>query len=524
MKRKVTIAMSFAVLIMLMVASSVGAQYDGYVWNSLYQVVNMGDAPADITVNYYDKDGVQQSAYQFFQDVPPGSSRIVVQIRDDDDLASGRYSAVISADQPVAAFTNLHLMPAGATEYTGENIKAPFASYNAESTGGTKVTLPAVMYNWYDYWSEFFIMNVGSGPANITIEYIPGVLAGQTTGKHDVTDSATIPQYASITRSQQSMSSLGAPSGSFSGRFLGSAVITSDQPIVAVANQHNTDQFKMLSYNGFTGEGSEKIVVPVHMRGYYGYYSTLLIANPSTDTTANVTITYTPDPTPGRNEVLSGSIAPVEVDHTIAPQTALTRYDGPPATDEQSDLDDDTVYTRFFGSVQVTSDIPVVVMSNEESVYGTSDNPGDGQAGSFNGIPVSTATPDIVVPVIMADYYGWYTTLVVQNTTGTAGTCDITYTSDGVNSARTNHEATYTHELPANGSFTVYEGRKGGQEIGDINSDPQWRTTSGQQFLGAATIHCKDSGDNGINVVAIVNEEQDLNQRDTLLTLNTFNK
>jgi len=510
MKRKVTIAVSFAVLIMLMVASSVGAQYSGYLWSSVYQVVNMGDSPADITIDYYDDTGAPVTAAQkFFQDIPPGNSRLVVQFTDDPSLPSGRYSAVISADQPVAAIANLQLVPSGASSFAPE---PPFATYSAESQGSTSVILPAVMYNWYGYYTEIFIMNVGSGLASVDIEYIPGTVNGTATGSALTDSDNTIAKFASLNISQESETALGAPSGTYAGRFLGSAVLTSDQPIVAVVNQHNVADRKLMTYNGFTDDGSTHVAAPVHMRGYYNYYSTLLIANPSSTTDAHVEITYTPDPN-RPNTVWSGTVGPVTASHTIPPQTALTRYDGPTATDVQSDLDDDPVYTRFFGSVLVVSDIPVVVQVNQEAI-----SSGDAQGGSYNGIPVSTASTDVVVPVIMADYYQYYTTLVVQNVTSTAGSCNITYTSDGVYSSVKNHSATYTHAIPADGAFTVYEGRKGTPE-GDINTDVQWVAGDGtRRFLGSATISCD------VNVVAFVNEEKDILGQDSMYTYNAFNK
>ncbi|HWQ83989.1 MAG TPA: hypothetical protein VN363_05450 [Anaerolineales bacterium] len=510
MKRKTTIGAAFALLILVVVVGTVGAQYAGFSWTSVYQVVNMGDAPADITVSYFDGNGVQQTHQQVFTDVPSGSSRLVVQFTDDTALGSGLFSAVVAADQPVAAIANLQLVPDGATSY---NPAPPFGTYSAEGQGSTSVILPAVMYNWYNYYTEVYIMNVGTGAASVDIEYIPGVVNGVATGTAlDDLDNA-VPQYASLNISQQAESGLGAPPGAYAGRFLGSAILTSDQPIIAIVNQHNVNDSKLMTYNGFTDGGSLDVAAPVHMRGYYGYYSTLLVANPSTSAAAHVEITYTPDLS-RPNVVSSGSIAPVTVPFTIDPQTSLTRHDGPTATDVQSDLDDTNVYTRFFGSVRVTSDIPVVVLANQEALAAT-----DAQGGSYNGAAVSTGTAEVVIPVIMADYYGYYTTTVVQNMTGTDGVCDITYTSDGTYSSVKNLSETYHHELPGNGAFTIYEGRKGGVEDGDINADDQWIAGDGtRRFLGAATMTCD------VDVVSFVNEEKDILLEDSMYTYNAFNK
>ena len=502
-------------LVCLVFTGGAFAQYAGYSWYTAYQVVNMGGAPADITISYYDTSGVEQVAAQrTYNDVPAGGSVLVVQFTDDTSLSSGRYSAVVSADQPIAAVANQQLVAAGSPSYSPG---PPFSTYSGQDQGATTITLPSVMYNWYGYYTEVYIMNVGTTTAsNVDITYIPGDIGGAPTGASGVTDlNNTIPLFASLQKSQQAMTSLGAPSGTFAGRFLGSATITADQPVIAVVNQHNVSTYKLMTYNGFTA-GSTNIAMPSIMRGYYGYYTTLIVANPSSSATAHVTITYTPNTTQTYyNTAAPGStIAPVTASYDIGPQISLTRYDGPGATDAQSDLDDaPNAYIKFYGSAIVSSDIPVVVQVNEEAI-----SSGDDQAGSYNGIPTSSATQDIVVPVILADFYGYYTSLVVQNATSTDGSCDVTYTSDGVYSSVPNHSDTYTHLLSADGSFLVYEGRKGSLEIGDINHDVQWRAGGYGRFIGAATIHCT------VNAVAFVNEEADVAQRDSMYTFNTFNK
>ena len=505
-----------AIILSLVLVASTFAQFADPEYTT-YNVVNMTDEEANVAVTYYDSNGVAQTAANKSFTLPASGSKLVVQYTDDPNLPTGAYSAVISADKEIAAIVNQEFAVSGQSSYSPH---APFSTYSGQSQGATEITLPAVMYNWYGYYTDIYIMNVGSAAAtNVDITYVPGQMdvgsGPEATGASGVTDNDnTVARYASLNVSQESLTSLGAPSGTFSGRFLGSAVITSDQPIIAVVNQVNVGATKLMTYNGFTG-GSTKVAGPSYMRGYYGYYTTVLVANPDLSATANVTVTYNPDTSETYyNEVEPGStIAPVTVNHTIAPQKALTRYDGYDATDGQSDLDDaPNAYIKFFGSIVVESDIPVMVQVNVEA-----QSTGDGQAGSYNGIPTSEGSQNLVVPVILADFYGYYTALIVQNTTGTPGTCDVTYTSDGDYSAVQNHNETYSHSLAADGSFTVYEGRKGNVEDGDINSDPAtWESGGNKQFIGSATISCS------VPVVAFVNEEADVAQQDSMYTFNTF--
>ena len=513
---KIKIAIGFSIVMALLLGTVAFAQYAGKSFYTAYQVVNMGDGLADITIDYYDENGVlQTAASKQFSDVAPGGNVLVVQYTDDTSLTGGRYSAVISSNQPIAAITNLQLVDDAASGYQPE---APFSTYGGQSEGSLTLTLPAVMYNWFGWYTEFYVMNVGSGAANnIDIAYAPGKLdlgsGAQNTGATGVTDNDnTIAQFAALEKSQESQSALGAGgSDLLTGRFLGSATITSDQPVIAVVNQHNTGAKKLMTYNGFANAGATDILVPNAMRGYFSFYSTMLISNPSATGTATVDLVYTPEA--GNAYILPAGGGTFTVTHTIAPQTALTRYDGADSSDVQSDLDDE--FTRFFGSVRVLSDIPVMVQVNVEAKTGGTE---PGQAGSYNGIPVADATIEIVAPVILADFYGIYTTLVVQNASATDGSCNITYTSDSVYSSVTDHSETYTHSISGNGGFTVYEGRAGGLEVGDINSDSAWQAGGFGRFLGGATISCD------VPVVAFVNEETATNGVDTMYTMNTFNK
>jgi hypothetical protein len=506
-----------ALVCVAMLSGTVFAQYSDP-WYTSYQVVNVGTGPANIVVSYYDSAGNEVVAAQrTFSAVPAGGSKLVLQY-DETALGTGAFSAVIQADQPIVAITNQQLNPASAGKWVGN---PPYSTYSGEAEGSFNVTLPAVMYNWYNYYTEMYVMNVGTGSALLDISYVPGAMdvgsGSEPTGRTGQTQlDLPIPQFASKLVSQESMTNLGATSGTFTGRFLGSAVLTADQPIVAVVNQHNVASKKLMTYNGFAG-GALKIAAPSYMRGYYGYYTTLLIANPSTTQTANVTLTYVPDTSnPVYNAPAPGSsIGTVTVNHSIPPQKALTRYDGYGATDGQSDLDDDVhAYTRFFGSVKVDSNIDVMVQVNVEAKSGATEA---AQAGSYNGIPYNAGTNDLVAPVILADFYGYYTTMIVQNVDTTAGTCNISYTSDDTYSAVKSHTETYSHAIPLNGSFTVYEGRAGGQEVGDINSDAAWRSGGNQQFIGAATLDCT------VKVVAFINEEKNVNGFDSMYTMNAFN-
>jgi hypothetical protein len=78
----------------LALVSIAQAQYPNPWWTT-YQVVNMGNGPANIVIDYYDANGnVQTAARKTFSNVPVGGSVLVVQYTDDPALSPGRLAPI----------------------------------------------------------------------------------------------------------------------------------------------------------------------------------------------------------------------------------------------------------------------------------------------------------------------------------------------------------------------------------------------------------------------------------------------
>lgn len=503
-------------LLVAIIVSTSSAQYSGFSWGTTYQIVNIGSGATDISVRYYDSAGAEDAdAARTFTDVNAGASVKVIQVRDDTSLGNGSYSALVSAGQPVAAIVNQELYPVGST-----SPQPPFSSYSGitPEQSGNEVFLPVAMYNYYTYYTEIIIMNTeGSDATGITIDYYPTTVNGTVMGNQVLNVAVdTLKPNQSITVSQKEMSQLGI-------RFLGSAVVDSPNAKVAVVvNQHSPTNYKLMTYNGFV-QGTTKAYIPNHMRGYFGYYNSLTIANPNSSS-ACVRLTYSPSGS--YNVVSSGSVGSVSVDYKIDGYKNLNRYDGPTASDNQSDLDDSNVYTRFFGSVTIesitssttvtgcpASALPIVAITNGESISGSNL---DSQSGSFNGISNSDATTKLASPMIYSGFYGYYTSTVVQNTTNIETSCTFTYTSDSVESTIKNRTEAYVATLPANGIINIYEGTKGGAR-GHINTDTDWSNGTYARFNGSVVIEC------GQPVVGYANLEADILMKDSMYSFNLVN-
>jgi hypothetical protein len=507
---------ALSVIIVLVVGSSTAAQYSNP-WFTSYQIQNIGSESADIHVDYYDEAGaLQDTAGQDYFGVPAGGSVVVVQKTDDPDLGEGKFSAVIRANQPIAAIANQQLVSASEE---GFDPIAPYSSYSAGEKGAETVILPVIMHNWFGYYTEIFIQNVGREDAeDVDISYYPTTIDELTTGAVGQMDNDNaISRFATLTKNQQDMTELGAPQiisgsllidGPWTGRFLGAAVIQSDQPVVVVVNQHKPQDAKLFTYKGFSS-GSKRIGAPIYMRGHFGYYASLTIGNVSLTDTANITITYHSDneySMPERHQDQS-----VVVNHLIPPGESINRYDGPPAGDDQSDLDDDIAFTQFFGTVMIESDQPIVAIVNQEAV-----KPGAAQAGTYSAMDIYRATTKVSIPLIQSDFYGYYTSLTIQSTTGVDGYVYITYTSDEIYSTVKNVSKTYKHSVSGAAPLNIYEGTKGEIQIGDINQDPVTWGGPNSGFIGSAIITAT------VPVVAFVNEESDVLDVDTMYSFNAF--
>lgn len=488
---KKLVAITIILLLTLTLVPLASAQYT-YPWYTSYMIQNLDTSgQASVIVAYYDSNGNRITGADKSLTIPAGGQVTVVQYTDDPSL-SGRYSAVISSDRPVAVIVNQQTAPPG---FSYMNSTPPFASYTGFESGSNQIILPEIMYNWFGYYTEFFVQNVGSSQANVQVTYYPGLA-----GASGVVQTASIAPYASHHFSQKNMASLGAPSGTYAGRFIGSAVISSTQPVVAVVNEHNEAAKKLFTYNSFSG-GSTDLVAPSILRGHFGWYTSLSIANPSLAQTATVTITYYADTVYSLPSNLRGTT--VVKTFTIGPGKALTRYDGTGASPTMDpSLSDLTSFTRFFGTARIQSDIPVVAKVNQES--------DGGNAEAYNCIDATTASRKVVVPLIQAKFYGFYTSLTVQNLSDSPGTITITYTSDGTYSSPTNTSFTVTRSIPARGQYNSWEG--GLTTTGDVYNSGIFT-----RFNGSAII------ESDVPIVAIVNEEKKGSGADYGYSFNVIN-
>ncbi len=244
------------------------------------------------------------------------------------------------------------------------------------------------------------------------------------------------------------------PLSAVSDGFNGSAVILSDQPVVAIANvtggawnAHNA------SYTGFS-EGALAVNLPLLHYNNWGWYSWFNVQNVGT-AAANVDIYYT-DGTESLGNV-------------IQPNLAVT-----------FDQADETHGPAIFAA-RVESDQPVVVTVMEV---------GPRMLLGYNGF--TTAHPNPVMPFVAANNWGYTIGIQIQNTGTASRDVTVTYTPSVAGTACSE---TKTIAGGASETFGLYA-----WEASDADADNN--CVNGETFIGSGQV--TDSGSEPL--VSIVNQ------------------
>jgi hypothetical protein len=330
---------------------------DYYGWNSYFAVQNAGASATTVTVHYYDATGAEVDTDT--QTIQAYASYIFRQ-PDNPDLPSGFVgSAVIEGGgQNIAVICNFYNV---CTDHT----TAQFHSYNGFTSGSTKLYVPRVVKDYYNYQSGLKVQNISeTASTRVKVTYYfggntyeqtsPSIGPGQAWGPY-LGDETQVPMLAGV-------------SGS------GSAIIESldGAPIVATVNEDNRidPPGRGVTYNAFLdGEQTNSVFFPQVTAEYYGYSSGIQIQNVGT-ASADLTVTY------------SGQ-APFTVTG-IAPGASWSQF-APNAPGMTPGAGND----NYNGSVTVTSTQPIVGIANLSFRYDVDPRYGMNYGDSFttyNGI------------------------------------------------------------------------------------------------------------------------------------------
>lgn len=241
--------------------------YDNY-YNFYSNIVvqNTTGAAIDITADILAPGGVVVKSYSATA-VPAYASVVFDQTNDAGLNPNVAHSAVIEGTGEIAAVVNIYGLGSSADQ---------LYAYNPFATGATEMYAPVIMNNYYGNNSALTVQNIDdTDDATVTVTYSNGA-----------TESASIaPGSSEVFINAQTP---GLPAGNT----LYSAKVESTNavPVVALVNQSNSYN-RAASYVA-ASTGSQTINVPITLRSYYGYDSSITCQNLSSTNNATIEIDY----------------------------------------------------------------------------------------------------------------------------------------------------------------------------------------------------------------------------------------
>jgi hypothetical protein len=291
--------------------------------------------------------------------------------------------------------------------------------------------------------TAFYVQNLGGATANCTFQFFNATGGVSfTSGTNTVNAGSALYVYTPLLS--------GLATGTYSG------VVSCDQPVAAIVNFSDTNSGA--SHAGVTTPGLTWFAPAVY-DNYYNYYATIIAQNA---TSAPVDITV---------EIYSAAqVAPI---HTITQPAVPANASASFEMEGLTQLGDNVVYSA---KVIGTGNIAPIV-----TIYGRAG--ASEQLYSYN--PFTGGSTTVYTPVIMNNFYGYNTSLSVQNIGAASTAITVTYGTGQQQTAN----------LSPNQSIEFYTPAVPGMGTGDPAG------------LTGATIVSS-----GQNIVALVNESNSVNR------------
>jgi len=471
-----------ALLALAFLPLTAAAQTTSTVETSGFQVQNLSNSPANITVQYISATTQAQVATQSAT-IPAGGSLTFVPFSAPGYVqmsapAGFRGSVVILSDQPIVAVTNI----LGANAALGD-------SYGGFTSGATSLNLPLIVRDNFGIDTSITVQNVGNTSATVNISYVPGIAGNPATEPP-----FSLAPGASKTIFQKDNTALGSGAPGF----VGSATITATGNIVATVLQEGNGQ--LTAYNAFpAGTGSPTVALPLVLGNNFGAYTGIQVLNAGTLPTT-VTINFAPNTVTAP----TGGLTPC----TTPPQRQLSINPNQTGTLIQDAGNGNPPFDPFFngciyiGGATVTSDNGQPLFVTVNQVASTSKD-----ASTYAGFNPTAATDKVLAPLVVANNFGTFSGVQVQNVGTSTTSVTITY---GPNTFQGTPPSGFslcptptprTTIVQAGASFTFLQTYIAGQPTGlsPIGSDSQFQSC---MYVGSATITAGSGG----KIAAIVNQ------------------
>jgi hypothetical protein len=473
MKRMMVIVTILLLALGLIAATGVSAQT---AYDSTINIRNMDPTEASVVIQFFATDGSHDPSADVVMNIPGESMAYYFVLLNTNLPVDFQGSAVVASDKELVIVHNLRI-----------NQGEQGASTNGFAEGSPVVQLPLLMRNNGGYTTWFSVQNAGMADAIVEVEFFPGSIAGkkwQWVNPADSSNQVAIAPGAAYYFDQADMPEIGTGA---TGRFIGSAVVTSvnGEPLVASAIQ--VGPFGLYAYDGFGSSGSQSVLAPLFIYHHVGIQSSIQVQNVGTMTTT-VTMSYAPG---------AYGNACTET-HTIAAGASevfgFLSFYGPTA---YSDCYTQNPGTRFIGSAYVStnsSSQPLLGVVNQ--MNGTTT-----KSGSYNAFAPEEATSCVAAPIVMDSNSNYWTSLNIMNVGAAATTVTVEYSM-------------YQGHQPANDVLVLSP-----NEMGDILHANKLGVTPGARYIGSA-LAC---GTPGSKIVGVVNQINTVAAGDTLFVYNGFN-
>jgi hypothetical protein len=260
--------------------------------------------------------------------------------------------------------------------------------------------------------TAFYVQNLGGSTANCTFQFFnsTGGVA-YTSGTNTVNAGSALYVYTPVLS--------GLSTGTYSG------VVSCDQPVAAIVNFSDTNSGA--SHAGVTTPGTTWYAPGIY-DNYYNYYATIIAQN-ATSSPVDITV-----------EIYSSAQAsPV---HTITQSAVPANASASFEMEGLAQLSDNVVYSaKIIGTGNIA---PIV------TIYG--EGPASEQMYSYN--PFTGGSTTVYTPVIMNNFYGYNTSLSVQNIGSASTDITVTYGTGQVQNATLSPNQSIEFYTPVSGIGT----------------------------------------------------------------------
>jgi len=432
--KKLTAVTLVVVLIATLAPAMASAQFTTV---TSFQVQNLSSETANVQLTFYDANGDVVTAATLADTISALSNKLYTQGNNTNLPTGFSGSVVVSSDQPIAAI-GVQDSTSGSMHYQGT-----YGGFSSDAASD-KFYLPTIMKAFYGYTTQVSVQNAGSSNVDVTVTYSPGSYTDTKTGlkpgqvhRFDNTNTASMPT-----------------------NYIGAATITTSSggKVVAVVNQINAASYQEQTYEGFSDvNAGSPLYTPVLMRSFYGFNTSVQVQNVGT-ASSNVTIFY------------SNGYSNTQ---TLAGGAGYLFTQGNEAN----------LPSGWIGSARITSTASdIVAVVNQQ-------NTTTGKAASYNAF--ATTATHYVGPNVMKAFYGFNTSVQVQNVSATATTCTATFSPGGTTQTTPSALAQYETYLFTQGNNAAL----GATYIGAVDL-----TCGGQSFV--AMINQDGAAGQGDNAMA----------------------